>query len=446
MPVAGAYLLYSPLRRTTALLNDKAVALLKAQIGKNGEREDTPGSLQKLLQTLRQPVQAPPPDRSGALQPMFLGFLPTRSCNQSCAYCGFGASTAPQKQMDFQTATAVVDWMAEHVKALGRKTLEIHFFGGEPFVAREVVDVVIHRARAAAEQMGLIPRFEVSTNGVFDETRARFVGDYFDTVVLSFDGFRDIHDRHRGGFDTVKRTAEILSSAPAELCLRVCVSQESVSQLEPIVQWFCEVFQPSIMNVETLQPTPESEAAKLYPPDPYDFAVHYLRASRIAAGFGIETIYASAVTESVRHSFCPVGQDTLIVAPDGRISSCYLPQQEWQQRGLDLDVGHVTGGTVQIDFGAISRLRQMVMDKPRCEKCFCRWTCAGGCHVNQTYPDCSLEYNDFCIQTRIITAYSLLCQLGFEQRAETLLQDRNAMETLALHPSDRLEDWHEKDS
>jgi len=66
--------------------------------------------------------------------------------------------------------------------------------------------------------------------------------------------------------------------------------------------------------------------------------------------------------------------------------------------------------------------------------------------VNQTYPGCPLEYNDFCIQTRIITAYSLLCQLGFEQRAETLLQDRNAMETLALHPSDRLEDWHEKDS
>jgi radical SAM protein with 4Fe4S-binding SPASM domain len=245
--------------------------------------------------------------------------------------------------------------------------------------------------------------------------------------------------RGTGSFEAVKRTAQLLSQSPTELCFRVCVSQESVTQLEQIVQWFCEAFRPSMINVETLQPTLESESAGLKPPDPYDFAIHYVRANRIVEDFGITAVYASAATDTLRHSFCPVGKDTLIVSPDGRVSSCYLPQQEWQKRGLNLDVGWLSAdGTMQIDFGAINQLRQMVMEKPRCERCFCRWTCAGGCHVNHSYPGCSLEYDDFCIQTRIITVCSLLDDLGFQQVVDTLLENPTAMEALALQSSDCL--------
>jgi len=439
LPVTDAYLIYSPLRRVTALVNHKALPMLRQQIGKNGNNRNVPESLHDLLQELRQPAQEPPPESIGPIQPMFLGILPTRACNLSCVYCDFGASEVPGEQMDFQMAAAAVDWMAENVKSLGQETLDVHFFGGEPFWAGEVVDVAVHRARAVADRLGLVPRFEVATNGVFDEDRARFVGDYFDTVVLSFDGTQEIHDRHRGSFEAVRRTAEFLSRSLTELCLRVCVSHESVHHLKQIAQWFCEEFRPSIINFETLQPTPESKAAGLKPPNPYDFAIHYVRASRIVEDFGVTAVYVSASTDTLWHSFCPVGKDTVIVSPDGRVSSCYLLQQEWQKRGLDLDVGGLSAdGVMQIDFEAINWLRRMVMEKPRCERCFCRWTCAGGCHVNHSYPGCSLEYNDFCFQTRIITACSLLKELGFEQRADTLLEDRAAMQFLALQESDCL--------
>ena len=448
LPVPDACLIYSPLRRVTALVNQKAAAMLKAQLEK-GNHADVPGSLYNLVQELQTPVSAPPSERSGPVQPMFLGLLPTRACNLACAYCDFGASQAPQETMDYRIATAAVDWMAKTAKELNWDTFEVHFFGGEPFFAGDVVDVAVHRARMVAEQFGLIPRFEVATNGVFDEQRARFVGYYFDTVVLSFDGFHEIHNRQRGGFETVTRTAQILSQSPTELCFRVCVSQESVHQLKQITQWFCEAFQPSIINFEVLQPTSESEAAGLKPPDPYDFAVHYVRASRIVERFGIEAVYASAATQTLRHSFCPLGKDALIVSPDGRVSGCYLPQQEWQTRGLDLDVGWFlplpgqTGAKdMQLEHEKLAALRRMVMNKPhRCERCFCRWTCAGGCHVKHSYPGCAPEYDDFCIQTRIITACVLLAELGFEAVIEKLLADRAAMQTLALHASDQLTHW-----
>jgi len=455
VPVAEKYLIHSPLRRFTALANRSALANLQALLGKNGNSGNAPEALQSLCGELCQPVQEPPPERSGPLQPLFLGILPTRACNLDCVYCDFGAANASPERMDLRMATAAVDWMAELVKTLGQDTLEIHFFGGEPFFAAEVVDVVVHRARAVAARSGLFPRFEAATNGVFDESRARFVGDYFDTVVLSFDGFQEIHDRNRffpflgggrggfgrnlGSFEIVKETAHLLSQSPTELCFRVCVTHESVTQLEPIVQWFCDTFRPSILNFETLQSSPESEAAGLKPLNPYDFAIHYVRASRLAERSGIKAIYAAAATDSLRYSFCPVGKDTLIVSPDGRVSSCYLPQQAWQNRGLDLDVGRLSpDGIMEIDFDAIHRLRRMIMDKPRCERCFCRWTCAGGCHVNHSYPGCSLAYDDFCIQTRIITACALLDDLGFGQITDQLLADRSAMEALALQFSDCL--------
>ena len=440
LPVLDACLLYSPLQQVTALVNRKALTLLKIQLQRGGNKENLPESLQELAPALQSPVSLPL-ERNGSVQPMFLGILPTRACNISCAYCDFGASTAPQQTMDYRTATTAVDWMADTAKNLGWDTLEIHFFGGEPFFAGDVVDVVVHRARSIARQKGLIPHFEVSTNGVFDEHRARWIGDYIDAVVLSLDGFQEIHNRQRGAFDAVTRTARILSQSPAELCFRVCVTQESVDRLPEIVAWLCDEFQPAAIDIETLQPTAGASACGLYPPNPYDFARQYLQAAQIAAQAGISLVYASAATDSARHSFCPLGKDALIVSPDGRISACYLQQQDWQRRGLDLDVGQCADGRMQIDLEAIASVRRIVLNKPRCERCFCHWTCAGGCHVNESYPGCASDYTDFCIQTRILTACSLLNDLGFQDFAERFCDDRHALERLALFSSDALEDW-----
>ena len=347
--------------------------------------------------------------------------------------------------MDLNLAASAVDWAAGHIKKSGRNLLNIHFFGGEPFVAPEVVDVAVNRARHTAAKLGLIARFEITTNGVFNGNRARFVGDYFDTVVLSFDGTEKYHDRHRpvnkcrGSFANVSDTAVNLSRSPTELCFRTCISDYNVAQMEKTAVWFCESFRPSIINFETLKSTKASKSAGLNPPDPYSFAVHCMRACRIVESYGIGAVYAASVLHEPRYSFCPVGKDTLILSPDGHISSCYLPQQEWLKKGLDLDVGRFENdGSVRINMNSIKNLRRMVSMKPKCTNCFCRWTCAGGCHVENTPPGCSSEYNDFCIQTRIITACRLLDRMGYDNFSDALMKNVSAMQKLALQPTDCL--------
>ena len=441
IPILDRWLLHAPLHKVTAFINDAAAEQLKA--GHNLDQWDQLAELRALLAS--DPENVPEP-LSGEVCPSFLGITPTRGCNIGCVYCNFGGPTAAMTHMDPRIAVAAVDWMAECLERHGRKTFHVHFFGGEPFVSPEIVDITVHRVRYVSAQRGLVPYIDASTNGVFNQRRCQFVGDYFGGVVLSFDGPPEFHNRNRPAFkgrptfDIVDRTARRLSEMPVELCIRTCITQESVGHMEAITRWMCTSFKPAVVNFESLTPGELASKAGLEVPDPYEFARHCVGAYRVAEELGIKAVYSAAEAERARLSFCPVGTDALIVSLDGRVSACYLLAEDWQARGLDMDVGWVRpDGSVEIDFEALTRTRRLPMDKPRCERCFCQWSCAGGCHVNQTYPGCSHSYTDFCIQTRIITACLLLRELGYEHVVDELLADRAAMETLASHPWDVLD-------
>lgn len=453
VPVAGRWLIHAPLHGLSAVVNRSAADALAADLRRASEapaRSDTaadlvePNDLGAMLDTLREPVEAPKP-RTGRLAPQFLGLVPTRGCNLRCGYCGFGA-TPHAAVMTPALAVAAVNWMATLVRRGARDTLEVHFFGGEPFAAFETVEAAVLRTQLLASQDGVASRLEVTTNGAYSEERARFAGDHFDTVVLSLDGFARHHDRHRlrvdgtGSFATVVRTAGILSASPTELCLRVCVAEDNLDALPEIVDWFCEAFRPSAIDVETLQQTPEAEVSGLRPPDPYRFARQFLATRRVGATHAVHVGYAAADLRHARTSFCPLGHDALIVHPDGGVTGCYLLDADWRARGLDLALGgYSEEHGFHIDTDAIQRVRALTGLKPGCARCFCRWSCAGGCHVHHSYPGCATSYDDFCRQTRLITACLLLDELGLAALGEDLIGDAMACEALAHWPDDHVD-------
>ena len=438
VPVVDKWLLHAPLHHFTALLNSKAVDVLASNRQISGSV-----SIKEIAEGLRKQVEPEPVPKQGSLNPDFLGIITTRTCNMDCAYCGFGSHYALSDSMDLQLAVAAVDWMAQQVKEREQQILEIHFFGGEPFCAEEVISTAVHRARMIASRMELIPVFEVATNGFHSDVLCRFMGDYFDTVILSLDGPEDIQNRQRpmhGGKESFQKVAEcanILGHAAAELFIRVCVTQDTVKRMEEIGRWLCERFQPSVINFETLKPNAESERAGLLPPDPWEMAAHYIQTARIVERFGTKAVYAASDPKSRRLTFCPVGTDTIIVSPDGRVSACYLPQEEWISRGLNMDMGFLEkSGQINLDQQIVEKIRDLISHKSRCRKCLARWHCAGGCHVDHSFPGCSEDYNAFCIQTRIILACDLLYELGCGKMVETLLSNRRAMEALVFQPSD----------
>jgi uncharacterized protein len=417
IPVLRKWLLSAPFSNSVALVNESA--------RRSAEADDHPRDFH-----LRAPRE---------MDPLFLGIIPTRDCNMACAYCGFRTSRTSTKCMDYRMAARAVRWLVESCRERNKKALNIHFFGGEPLTAFDVVEVVVHLARRLAGDNGQIPHFEVCTNGFLTDDRIRFLGDYFNTVVLSLDGPAELQNRNRPpkgpgrSFDIVAHTARVLSDMPAQLCLRVCVTRDSVSAMADITHWFSREFRPSVISWEVLKPTSESEKAGLFPPDPYDFAKAFILSRRMLESRGIHAVYAADLMPEPRITFCPMGQDALIVTPEGRVNACYLPEEEWLARGLDLTFGRLRlDGGLQQNARARQRIFRHVRNKPFCDDCFCRWSCAGGCHVHHSMPKRNIKDSDFCIQTRIITACSLLQKMDEESLVDALLADRAALEKLAL--------------
>jgi uncharacterized protein len=446
VPILNLCLLYAPLHAVAALVAPTAVDQVRDALLLGKSWNTSP--LRDIVELFRAaPAPVPRPKR-GDLTPAFLGLIPTRSCNLACEYCGFLTPAESSQVMDLELARTAIEWYLNLVGRSGAQTAEVHFFGGEPFCADEVVEFAYHFARLKAADVGCTVRFEVATNGTFDEDRCRWAADSLDSIVLSLDGPADIQDRYRhrrdgrGSFEAVARSARILSEGSAELSLRVCVTAETVDRMPAMAAWFCHEFRPASVCFEPVQPSALSEDARLIPPDPWQFARGFVEAARILEAHGVAPVYAAADIAARRVSFCPVGQDVPIVSPDGSVTACYLLHQEWEAKGFDLRLGRVENGAVLLDDGAVTSTRSLnVWNKPFCARCFARWHCAGGCHVNHSLSHTPGDYDRLCLQTRAITLRNVLKALDHDDLTRELLEDPPAWERAVRQASDLIADW-----
>ena len=443
VPLLDRVLLYACLHPLAALMTQTAAIQLSRCLDTG-----TPLASDALTQVacaLRHPTQPVPQPRHGSFSPSFLGLLPTRACNLACIYCGFSANVASRQAMDLSTARDAVSWYANAVDHACQPQLEIRFFGGEPFCGEHIIDLVVHLARTRAEDCHGTVSFEVATNGACDARRARWAADNFDTIVLSLDGPASVQNRHRpysdgrGSFDIVARNTRIFSEGSADLFIRACVTSGSVDGMAETAAWFCENFRPAGVAFEPLQPCTESSQAGLEPPTAWAFASNFIEACDVLDAYGVESIYSPADIRARRVSFCPVGHDAAIVSPDGTVSACYLLQRDWESRGLDLTLGHLNGAGLEPRENALEGVRSLnVHNKPRCSDCFCKWHCAGGCHVNHPCDDPPGTYDRLCTGTRIIALHNILQAMGQRQVAQNWLADPAAVERSVHRRSDRL--------
>ena len=114
---------------------------------------------------------------------------------------------------------------------------------------------------------------------------------------------------------------------------------------------------------------------------------------------------------------------------------------EWHEKGLDLRLGSIEHGTVLLDESGVAAARDLSVQKePFCAQCFCKWHCAGGCHVNHVQSGRPGEYDRLCIQTRIITLRNILKAMDREDLVRELLKNRRALERAAWQTPDTLVD------
>jgi uncharacterized protein len=173
---------------------------------------------------------------------LHLILLPTEACNFRCVYC---YESFQLKRMDPSVVTGVKRLLERRAPNLGHLT--ISWFGGEPLLARDVMeDVLGHVGRLREAHRGLEFASDVTTNAYLltRPLMERLVRAGATDYQISFDGPRAWHDRKRvrpGGLPTFDRVWGNLrecrrSDAPVRIFVRLHVDSENAAAIPEFLE------------------------------------------------------------------------------------------------------------------------------------------------------------------------------------------------------------------
>jgi MoaA/NifB/PqqE/SkfB family radical SAM enzyme len=171
--------------------------------------------------------------------PLLCGFKITHRCNLRCRICPFWRQATPD--IRFAQALSTMD----ELKQLGVKILI--FEGGEPFIWQDGVLRLEDLVKEAKKRFLVTG---ITTNGTFPlKTSA-------DTIWVSVDGTRQIHDAGRGeSFCCLVKN--IRASEHSRILANLCFSKLNASAAEEIVQSLAGLVKG--ITIQFYYPFPETE-------------------------------------------------------------------------------------------------------------------------------------------------------------------------------------------
>jgi MoaA/NifB/PqqE/SkfB family radical SAM enzyme len=154
----------------------------------------------------------------GERRPLLAGFKLTYRCNLRCPACPFWRRSGPD--IPFDAALAALDTLHRAGARL------VIFEGGEPFLWRDGEHTLEDLVRAARRRFFAVG---VTTNGTLPlETSA-------DTVWVSIDGPREVHDRYRGrSYDRIM--ANIAASKHPRILANVTINRLNWEHIGELVR------------------------------------------------------------------------------------------------------------------------------------------------------------------------------------------------------------------
>lgn len=312
-----------------------------------------------------------------------------QSCNLACSYCyaDEGKFGGASRTMPRETALAAV---REHVRDRGAMRVTLGFMGGEPLLARELMQACVDEALAVASPETSLG-FSVTTNAtlVRDDDAAFFARHGF-TVTVSVDGDDDVQNAARPAkrgapsAASVRRGVAALLAAPGRIALgaRATVTRNAMNVTE-IVEAIAELGFTEV-GVSPLRTGPDPSLI-LRGEDWAAFLAEMRRAAaaereRLLAGAAPR--FANLVTAmreihrgTARRLPCGAGDNYVSVGAEGGYFTCHRTIDR-----AEFALGSVASG---LDLGAREAFvaRRDVATQEPCSTCWARWLCGGGCHA-----------------------------------------------------------------
>jgi len=314
------------------------------------------------------------------------------TCNLNCDYCfaSQGKYHGERAVMSFEVGKRALDFLVENSGT--RRNLEVDFFGGEPLMNFEVVKELVAYARSIEKEKNKNFRFTLTTNGVLiDDGVIDFANREMSNVVLSLDGRKEIHDRHRvdysgrGSWDKIVPKFKKLVDARGgkNYYMRGTFTHENPDFLEDIKVMLDLGFSELSMEPVVCR---EGDPAELTEEDLPIVLDQYERLAELMLEREREgrpfTFYHYMIDLTggpciyKRISGCGSGTEYMAVTPWGDLYPCHQFVGEEKYRLGDIYSG-VTNTAAQCEFSECN-----VYARAECRDCWARLYCSGGCAAN----------------------------------------------------------------
>lgn len=313
-------------------------------------------------------------------------------CNLACRYCfaDEGEYKGDKGMMSFEVGKQALDFLIAN--SGNRKNLEVDFFGGEPLMNFDVVKRLVRYGREQEKIHNKNFRFTLTTNGVLlNDDIMEFVNKEMANVVLSVDGRKEIHDYMRptrngkGSYDVIMPKFEKLAKSRNQknYYVRGTFTHHNLDFADDVLNLADLGFEqisvePVVAQDDQEYAIKESDIPKVY--EEYDKLAKALL-EREKNGEKVNFFHfmidlSGGPCVAKRLSGCGSGTEYLAVTPWGDLYPChqFVGQEEFL-------MGNVFDGVKRADIRDEFKLCN-VYAKPKCQECFARFYCSGGCAAN----------------------------------------------------------------
>jgi len=313
-------------------------------------------------------------------------------CNLACKYCFAeeGEYHGRRALMSFEVGKKALDFLIANSGK--RRNLEVDFFGGEPLMNFDVVKQLVEYGRSKEKEFDKNFRFTLTTNGVLlNDEIMEFCNKEMANVVLSLDGRPEVNDKMRpfrngkGSYELITPKFRKFAKQREDMSyyVRGTFTRDNLDFSNDVLHFADLGFKH--MSIEPVvgsddEPYAIREEDLPIIMEEYDkLAKEYIKREKEGRGFNffhfmIDLEQGPCVAK--RLSGCGSGTEYLAVTPWGDFYPCH--QFVGDEKFL---LGNVDEGIINKDIVDEFKLCN-VYAKPKCQECFARYYCSGGCAAN----------------------------------------------------------------
>jgi uncharacterized protein len=352
----------------------------------------------------------------------------THRCNLRCRYCYNGNSF--ERTMSWETARRAVDFAFDYAESTRGISgdggpLILSFFGGEPSLARDVVEPLVDYAREQSSRRGRKLRFSLPTNGtLLDDHWLDFLVANEFRIQVSLDGARQAQNATRcfadgrSSWPDVSRNLARLSATPLEVIVVSIVDPRNVRFLAEGFPVLRQLGVRHLYYVPNLSATWSEADWDVLDQGLAALASQWADCLRSDQDVRIDPFHAK-VQSHIRQGVAPAtrcsfGKRELAISPRGRLYPCDRIVKADDDDTLCL--GDLERGLDREKLAALARSREQV--QPECAACALRSRCTSqcGCNNYEQTGDASRISPALCRWERAVIA-------AFDQVANTLFAE-----------------------